>query len=100
MERQHNFPISNLFDRYTTNIAKSQIGFVEFIIKPSYQLLIKICPELEFMLETLENNKTLWTGLFEEYEGKMLKGNFYMKEIIETESLPGANIFKKRKPKK
>ena len=36
LERTQKFPISNLFDRHTTNIAKSQIGFIDFIIKPSY----------------------------------------------------------------
>ena len=50
LERELNFPISQLFDRHTTNIAKSQIGFFNFIIRPSFQLLSKVCPELEFLL--------------------------------------------------
>lgn len=36
LEKQHNFPISYLMDRHTTNIAKAQIGFCDFIIKPGY----------------------------------------------------------------
>ncbi len=52
------------------------------------------------MIENLEQNKALWTDLFEEYEKKMQGGNFYMKEIIESEQLPGATVFKKRKTAK
>jgi len=46
LERNQGFPISYLMDRHTTNIAKAQIGFYDFIIKPSYEQLIKVCPEL------------------------------------------------------
>lgn len=57
LEKQHGFPISYLFDRFTTNVAKSQIGFADFIIKPAYQILTKIAPNLDFLMENIEKNK-------------------------------------------
>ena len=71
LERSHNFPISYLMDRHTTNIAKSQIGFFDFIIKPSYQLFVQFCPKLEFLMEVIESNKRNWSELFDDYELKM-----------------------------
>lgn len=35
--------------------------------------------------------------MFDEYETKMQNSNLYMKEIIETEQLPGAHVFLKKK---
>ena len=84
-------------DRYTTNIAKAQIGFFDFIIKPSYQLLLKVCPKLEFLLDEMERNKRDWTELFDEYEEKMKEGNYYMTTEIEESKLPGSEVFNKRK---
>ncbi len=36
-ERNRGSPISYLMDRATVNVAKSQIGFLDVIITPSYQ---------------------------------------------------------------
>jgi len=36
LEKLNSFPVSQFFDRNTTNIAKSQIGFIDFIVKPSF----------------------------------------------------------------
>lgn len=36
VERRKGVPVSYLMDRLTVNIAKSQIGFMDFIINPSY----------------------------------------------------------------
>ena len=49
LERAHpqTFPnISQFFDRKTTNIAKSQIGYINFIKLPSYATIIKVFPKL------------------------------------------------------
>lgn len=57
MERLQKFPPSQFCDRHVTNVAKGQIGFLDFIIKPSYTLLVKICPKLEFLLAQIDSNK-------------------------------------------
>ncbi len=95
LERQQGFPMSQLCDRNTTNVAKSQIGFLDFIIQPSYQVLIGLCPNLEPLMTQIAKNKAKWITLFEEYEQRMAAGNNYMIEIIEDRCLPGASRTRK-----
>ena len=75
LEKLHEFPVSQFFDRDTTNIAKSQIGFLDYIIKPSFELATKILPKIAFTIENVEANKQHWTALFEEYDEIKEKGN-------------------------
>jgi hypothetical protein len=34
-------------DRSTVNIAKAQLGFIDFIIAPAFNLLAEMCPPIE-----------------------------------------------------
>ena len=36
-EKHLGIPVSMFMDRCTTNIEQSQIGFIDFIIKPAYE---------------------------------------------------------------
>ena len=38
-------------DRTTTNIAKSQLGFIDFVIKPTYEVAKMLMPKLDKMIE-------------------------------------------------
>ena len=49
-EAELGLPISNLCDRKTTNIYDSQIGFIQFVIKPAYEVLGGIIPEVEMTI--------------------------------------------------
>jgi len=42
-ERELRVPISPLCDRYTVSKVESQIGFVNFIVQPAYQVLKPVC---------------------------------------------------------
>jgi hypothetical protein len=64
-----------MFDRDTTNIAKTQIGFLDFIIKPTFELVVQVLPHLSFTLNNIENNKKNWTERFDEYEKIKEAGN-------------------------
>lgn len=44
LEKKNNLPVSMLCDRESTNINKSQIGFIKFIVKPTFDCIIKIIP--------------------------------------------------------
>lgn len=60
-ERSLGKPISFLCDRYTTTICSSQIGFLKFIIQPSYEVLINIIPEVEsYFFENIKHNILFW----------------------------------------
>ena len=64
-----------MFDRDTTNIAKTQIGFLDFIIKPTFELVSQVLPHLSFTLKNIEANRTNWTERFDEYEKVKDAGN-------------------------
>jgi len=87
MEKIQGFPISQFYDRYTTNIAKSQIGFINFIVLPSFTQVVKVFPKLDHLVGALETNKQNWTSLFDEYEKKKENDNDQT-HIIEQYLLP------------
>ena len=66
-EREKGLPITFLMDRMTTNIAKAQAGFIDHFIKPAYDLLLYIMPNIELNMKFLESNKEQWAILEESY---------------------------------
>ena len=56
-------------DRCTTNIAKSQIGFINFIIKPSFDVMNTFLPNIHRIIQGVEQNKGEWESRIEEYNG-------------------------------
>jgi 3'5'-cyclic nucleotide phosphodiesterase len=57
-ERERGYPITFLMDRSTVNIAKSQAGFYDFIMKPSLQAISLILnPQIQQNIANMENNR-------------------------------------------
>jgi cAMP-specific phosphodiesterase 4 len=52
--------VSLFYDRVTTNIAGSQLGFIDFIIKPSFGAVIQVLPNLQFIEKQLASNRESW----------------------------------------
>ena len=48
--------ISFLCDRKTTNISKSQIGFITFVVNPQFEMLVNLLPELSVYKTNIANN--------------------------------------------
>ncbi len=67
-ERKLNIPISYLMDRYTVNMAKSQVGFIDVIAQPCFEVIKTFLPDLQLFIGNLEENKTKWKGKIEEYD--------------------------------
>ncbi|EGR29338.1 hypothetical protein IMG5_158060 [Ichthyophthirius multifiliis] len=65
-EKERNLPVSYLCDRYTTNTAKCQIGFIDFVVFPLYDTINKFIPKLD--LGNFALNKKKWTELIDFYE--------------------------------
>lgn len=40
-----------LCDRKTTNVAKSQLGFIDFVVVPYFEGLTKILPKMQFAVD-------------------------------------------------
>lgn len=65
-EKSLSLPVSFLCDRDTTIIPKSQIGFIQNIIMPSYNLIINIIPLSEEMNIYIVKNLEKWMMLVDE----------------------------------
>eukprot|EP00929_Paragymnodinium_shiwhaense_P041243 TRINITY_DN21433_c0_g1_i1.p1 TRINITY_DN21433_c0_g1~~TRINITY_DN21433_c0_g1_i1.p1 ORF type:complete len:564 (-),score=102.76 TRINITY_DN21433_c0_g1_i1:443-2134(-) len=60
-EELRQLPISPLCDRRTTKKAGSQVGFLRFIVEPTWQLLAKLRARVEEVaLQSLQENISLW----------------------------------------
>ncbi len=60
--------ITMLCDRKTTNISKSQIGFIDFVVKPYFIALSTILPEMSYTVDQMNINKEEWVKLTDQYE--------------------------------
>ena len=58
-------------DRYTVNLAKSQIGFIDFVVMPTFKIASSFLPELQSYLGNLESNKEKWNSKIPEYDEKL-----------------------------
>lgn len=67
IEKEKGLPISFLCDRETTQIAKSQPGFVNFILNPLFALVSEIVPELKQLEINAKENAENWKN-YEETE--------------------------------
>ncbi|CDW89816.1 UNKNOWN [Stylonychia lemnae] len=72
LERNAGSKISYLMDRSIVNIAKSQIGYYDFIIVPFIQAMNQVI-SIEQNIQNVEDNKTKWQERFDEYEDRMNK---------------------------
>ncbi|CAE8626514.1 unnamed protein product [Polarella glacialis] len=55
-------PISPLCDRASgrSSVAKGQLGFINFVVKPFYAPLVALVPEVQLAMELLRQNKVFW----------------------------------------
>jgi cAMP-specific phosphodiesterase 4/calcium/calmodulin-dependent 3',5'-cyclic nucleotide phosphodiesterase len=60
--------ITMLCDRKTTNISKSQIGFIDFVVYPYFDALTKILPQMQYTCDQMKANKEEWTKMIDYYE--------------------------------
>jgi len=62
-EMEEDMPVSPLCDRSTTNRVESQIGFINFVIKPAFLLLARCIPSVEKVIVCqMEKNLKYWEG--------------------------------------
>jgi hypothetical protein len=60
-----------LCDRKTTNVGKSQIGFIDFVVLPYFDAISKILPDMSYACDQLRSNKEVWQSSVEEYQKQM-----------------------------
>ena len=60
LEKQENLPVSFLCDRTTTNITKSQPGFLNFIVIPLFQVVSDVTPGMKVLETNARSNMVQW----------------------------------------
>ena len=63
LEKKQNLPVSLLCDRQTTCINKSQLGFIKYIVKPTFTSLMCIAPEIVNYYENILKNEENYINL-------------------------------------
>lgn len=58
-------------DRHTVNTAKSQIGFIDYIVLPTHEVIKAFLPHYQKYIGFLEENKSRWKEKIDEYEEKL-----------------------------
>ena len=60
LEKKANISVTMLCDRLTTDITKSQIGFIKFVVKPSFDCIMLIAPEIKTYNDYLNKNLKMY----------------------------------------
>lgn len=69
LEKEIGLPISVLCDRQSITIEKSQIGFINFIVKPIFECIIIILPECQQYLTNCCENRIYYENQYKERYG-------------------------------
>ena len=72
-EKELGLKVSMNCDRLTTTLPQCQIGFMNFIIGPLFISIVEIFPELNFLVENLNNNVEKYKKIHENYLKKQEK---------------------------
>lgn len=68
-EKEMKLPISPNCNRDETKKPESQIGFINFVVKPAYEVLAGIIPNAgSIVLPVIEDNLVYWESQKEEEE--------------------------------
>ena len=66
LEKQMGLPVSLLCDRTNTNINISQLGFINFIVEPTFDAVIQIIPEIYPYMHNIKKNLKMFELLVKE----------------------------------
>ena len=64
-------------DRYTVNTSKSQMGFIDVIVQPTFEVLKSFLPQLSEFIANLEKNKEILKDKVEFYNESLSKMSYF-----------------------
>jgi len=70
IEKDKLLPVSLLCDRESTNISKSQVGFINFIVKPTFECILLMMPGVQPYMDNVKNNLEYYEVLIKQEEEK------------------------------
>lgn len=71
-----------LNNRNQVNIAKAQVGFMNFIVIGTFEAWAKLLPQCQKNVDQVKENKKTWETLTDSYE-KMMKEGYNMKKLLD-----------------
>jgi len=66
LERRWGLPVFPLHDRERTNLAFSQIGFIDFFVGPLVFVMVRVLTPLEVLADVLVHNAQMWADEWEQ----------------------------------
>eukprot|EP00995_Heteronema_vittatum_P004738 NODE_173_length_1722_cov_4.378960_g119_i0.p1 GENE.NODE_173_length_1722_cov_4.378960_g119_i0~~NODE_173_length_1722_cov_4.378960_g119_i0.p1 ORF type:complete len:280 (-),score=111.11 NODE_173_length_1722_cov_4.378960_g119_i0:591-1430(-) len=63
LEKARNLEIQAMFDREKLELAKVQLGFIDFVGVKFWQLLVEALPSLDWAMDHLRKNRSEWSAL-------------------------------------
>ena len=66
-ERKHSMSVSAFMDRTKPAEAKCQIGFIDFIVGPLFEVWANFLPDMTKTLEYLEQNRLHWKNKYVQF---------------------------------
>jgi hypothetical protein len=69
-EKEMGLTVSFLCDRASTNVAAAQLGFMDGIVFPLIQVVVNFFPGLQFLIDSINDNKIHYKKIKEEQEKK------------------------------
>lgn len=70
-EREAGLTLGYLTDRYTVNVAKSQVGFIDVIVEPLFRTVRESLPLTDCCCRNLEANRSRWNDLVSQSEEEL-----------------------------
>lgn len=69
-EKKNSMPVSMLCDRDTTNVNKSQVAFIQFVVAPTYETIMNFMPKISPYYDAIQKNLKRFESLVMEEEEK------------------------------
>lgn len=80
-ELELGIPVNSMTDRKNTNIATAQFGFIDYVIRPTFEVFSIYLPSVKIHLDNLTKNRKRWESIKDDCEELKEQGNDLIKEF-------------------
>lgn len=99
-EKKESLPISLLCDRQTTHVGKSQIGFIKFVVRPMFECVKLLAPEINTYLDYINKNLKMFEDDIKKEEEKKKQGEMRVSNSNNPMNTTGKSLFSINKANK
>ena len=75
LEKKENLTVTILCDRVTTDISKAQIGFIKFVVKPTFEAIGCLSPEIKTYIEYINKNLKMYEDIVKNSTNNNINNN-------------------------